>query len=68
MAVHEATIDEWDEFESGYSTCYATWLAAHDPDDPDADEVRARARRQRDGYLHGYRGIMGMAYLQLLAT
>lgn len=65
VGVHEATIDEWDEFESGYSACYATWLAEHDPD---ADEVRARARRQRDSYLYGYRGIMGMAYLQLLAT
>jgi hypothetical protein len=42
-------------------------LAGHEPDHPDADEVRAMATRQRGGYLCGYRGIMGMAYLQLLA-
>jgi hypothetical protein len=24
--------------------------------------------RQRDGYLQGYRGVLGMAYLQLIAV
>jgi SAM-dependent methyltransferase len=68
MAVHEASLDEWDEFESGYTACYARWLTEHEPDDPDADEVRARARRQQERYLHGYRGILGLAYLQLVAV
>lgn len=68
VAFHEANADEWDEFESGYSASYATWLAEHEPDHPDADEVRAMAKRQRDGNLRGYRGIMGMAYLELLAV
>lgn len=68
VAFHEANGDEWDEFESGYSACYATWLAGHDPDHPDATEVRATARAQRDRNLRGYRGIMGIAYLQLLAV
>ena len=36
VAVHEASIDEWDQFESGFSAGYARWLAAHDPDHPDA--------------------------------
>lgn len=68
VAVHEASIDEWDEFESGYSACYATWLAEHDTAHPDAAEVRARAARQRAAYYGGYRGTMGMAYLALRAV
>jgi hypothetical protein len=68
MAVHEANLDEWDEFESGYSACYAAWLAEHDVDDPDAAEVRDRAARQRAGYLSGYRGVLGLAYFALVAV
>jgi hypothetical protein len=68
LAVHEAWQDEWDEFESGDSAPYATWLAAHGSDHPDAAEVRGRAQGQRSAYLGGYRGIMGMAYLELLAA
>ena len=68
VAVHEASVDEWDQFESGFGACYATWLAEHGPDHPDAAEVHARAVQQRTGYFGGYRGIMGMAYLALLAV
>lgn len=68
MAVHEANLDEWDEFESGYSACYAAWLADHDSDDPDAADVRDRAARQRAAYLSGYRGILGLAYYALIAV
>ena len=45
LAVHEASLDEWDVFESGYAAGYARWLAEHDTDDPDADEVREVAER-----------------------
>lgn len=68
VAVHEANADEWDKFESAYSACYASWLAEHGPDHPDAAEVRALAARQRADYYNGYRGILGMAYLALLAV
>ena len=68
MAFHEADLDEWDTFESGVSACYARWLAGNDPQNPDSDDVRQRARRQRAAYLHGYRGVLGMAYLELLAV
>ncbi len=68
VMVHEANQDEWDEFESGYAARYAHWLAEHDPDHPDADDVRARAARQRSAYFGGYRGVMGLAYLGLLAA
>ena len=67
-AIHEADLDEWDEFESGYSACYAAWLAENGPDHPDAPAVRERAARQRTGYLAGYRGILGLAYLCLVAV
>jgi SAM-dependent methyltransferase len=67
MAFHEADLDEWDTFESGVSACYARWLVEHDPQDAEFDEVRQRAERQRAAYLHGYRGVLGMAYLELVA-
>lgn len=66
VGVQEATLDEWDEFESGFNAGHATWLAQHDADHPDAAEVRDRAARQRASYLHGYRGVLGMAYLRLV--
>jgi hypothetical protein len=68
VAVHEANLDEWDEFESGYSACYTGWLAEHEPDHADAAEVRELARRQRAAYYGGYRGVLGMAYLCLVAV
>ena len=67
VSIEEASLDEWDEFESGFSARYARWLSEHGRDHPDAAEVRARAARQRTAYLRGYRGILGMAYLSLLA-
>jgi hypothetical protein len=68
VAVHEASQEEWDAFESGFTARYATWLAGHAPDHPDAAEVRTRAAKQRDAYFRGYRGVLGLAYLQLLAV
>jgi cyclopropane fatty-acyl-phospholipid synthase-like methyltransferase len=68
VQVHEATVDEWDVFESGYAARFAHWLAEHGPEHPEADEVRARAARQRAAYFDGYRGVLGMAYLCLVAV
>jgi hypothetical protein len=65
--VHEASQDEWDRFESGYTACYAEWLATHDSQHSQHAEILQKARRQRDAYFRGYRGILGMAYLCLLA-
>jgi SAM-dependent methyltransferase len=67
-AADEATQDEWDAFESGFTARYDTWLATHSPDDRDAASVRDRAARQRASYVHGYRGVLGMGYLQLIAA
>jgi cyclopropane fatty-acyl-phospholipid synthase-like methyltransferase len=68
VAVQEADLDEWDAFESGFTARQAHWLATHEPDHPDADDVRRQADAQRAGYLDGYRGVLGLAYLQLIAV
>ncbi|HEY9411420.1 MAG TPA: class I SAM-dependent methyltransferase [Jiangellaceae bacterium] len=67
MAVGEASIEEWDVFESGFNARHSRWLADHPASHPDADEVRARAARQRTSYLRGYRGILGLGYTCLVA-
>lgn len=68
VQVHEASQDEWDTFESGYSACYARWLATHDADHANGAEVQQWAARQRSAYFHGYRGVLGLAYLGLVAV
>jgi cyclopropane fatty-acyl-phospholipid synthase-like methyltransferase len=68
LAAHEAGLDEWDAFESGFAAGYARWLADHDADDPEAAEVRELAERQHSAYFGGYRGVLGLAYLHLLAV
>ena len=37
LAAHEASLDEWDAFESGFTAGWVRWLAEHEPDDPEAD-------------------------------
>jgi cyclopropane fatty-acyl-phospholipid synthase-like methyltransferase len=68
VAAHEAGLDEWDEFESGFAAGYARWLADNSQDDPDVAEVRELADRQHTAYFGGYRGILGLAYLHLVAV
>jgi hypothetical protein len=65
--VSQATTDEWDEFEAGFTARLSHWLMEN-PDHPDADDVRARAAAQRTGYFNGYRNVLGMAYLGLVAV
>lgn len=67
MAFHESDLAEWDIFESGCNACYARWLTDHDPYHPDFDAVRLQVQERRQRYLKGYRGVLGMAYLELLA-
>jgi hypothetical protein len=59
-----ATLDEWDVFEAGYCAGRERWLSRN-PDAPNATDVRAEIDTQRAGYLNGYRGILGFAYLTL---
>jgi cyclopropane fatty-acyl-phospholipid synthase-like methyltransferase len=62
-----ATLDEWDAFESGYARGYEKWLTSHDPSHLDYQQILERADRHRDDWLRGYRHVLGLAYLQLVA-
>ncbi|WP_026116886.1 SAM-dependent methyltransferase [Nocardiopsis valliformis] len=64
-AVEEVTVDEWDVMENGNAKGWEDWLLEN-PDDPGADEIRARADGHRRFRLHGAREIMGFAYLTLI--
>ncbi|MFD1151200.1 SAM-dependent methyltransferase [Saccharothrix hoggarensis] len=59
-----ANADEWDSFESRWCAARERWLLAN-PDHPDAAETRRVVDDHRDGWLHGYRGHFGFAYLTL---
>lgn len=61
-----ASLDEWEEFESGYLADTEVWLAGH-PDHPLAAQTRERADRHRARWLT-YRGVLGLAYLTLVPT
>ncbi|GHG10942.1 SAM-dependent methyltransferase [Streptomyces filamentosus] len=65
--IESAGREEWEVFESGYRYDTELWLAAH-PDHPLAAETRERVDRQRSGWLNGYRNVLGIAYLTLVAT
>ncbi|WP_106583374.1 SAM-dependent methyltransferase [Murinocardiopsis flavida] len=64
LSVSTANQDEWDDFESRFCAGSEQWLFAH-PDAPEAADVRAAVDAHRNGWLHGYRGILGFAYLTL---
>jgi SAM-dependent methyltransferase len=64
LAVQTANTDEWEAFESGYLADWEEWLMTN-PASADADGVRARADQHRAEWLHGYRDVLGFAYLVL---
>ncbi|MFJ5996981.1 SAM-dependent methyltransferase [Streptomyces sp. NPDC092370] len=59
-----ASLDEWEEFESGYLADTEVWLAEH-PGHPLAAQTRERVDRHRARWLT-YRGVLGLAYLTLV--
>ena len=65
--IETATAEEWEEFESGYRYDTELWLAAH-PGHPLAAETRERVDLQRSTWVNGYRRVLGMAYLTLVAV
>lgn len=64
LGASTATLTEWDDFESRYCAGRERWLLAN-PDAADAGEARAEIDRHRHGWLHGYRGVLGFAYVTL---
>ena len=63
--IETATLAEWEDFESGYQCDEEEWLAAHG-DHPKAAEIREQVDQHRSFWLHGYYGLLGMAYLTLV--
>lgn len=63
--IETATLEEWEEFESGYQCDEEEWLAAHG-DHPAAAGLRERVEQHRSYWLRGYYGLLGMAYLTLV--
>jgi SAM-dependent methyltransferase len=63
--IEVASQEEWDDFESGYQCDKQEWLAAHG-DHPGAAGIREQVDKHRSYWLHGYRGILGLAYLTLI--
>jgi SAM-dependent methyltransferase len=52
--------DDWDRYESLHWQTLDSWLAEN-PDDPQAEEFRARGAADRDRYLRWERAVMGWA-------
>ena len=63
----EASQEEWDEFESGFAARLVDEVACLPVNDPRRAEVAGALRGQRAAYLRGYRGILGFAWLCLIA-
>lgn len=59
-----ANRDEWEQFESGFLADWEEWLLGN-ADHPEAGDVRARSDKHRTEWLHGWRHVLGFAYLTL---
>ena len=63
--IEAATLEEWDDFESGVGAVVEEWLADHS-DHPQAAEIRRQADDRLSIWLRGSRGRLGFAYLTLI--
>jgi cyclopropane fatty-acyl-phospholipid synthase-like methyltransferase len=63
--IETATLEEWEDFESGYQCDEEEWLAAHG-DHPKAADLREQVEQHRSYWLRGYYDLLGMAYLTLV--
>jgi SAM-dependent methyltransferase len=63
--IETASLEEWDDFESGLGADVEEWLAAH-PGHPLAAETRKKADDHLSVWLRGSRGRLGLAYLTLI--
>ena len=63
--IETASLEEWDDFESGVGADVEEWLAGHQ-DHPQAAETRKKADDRLSIWLRGSRACLGMAYLTLI--
>ena len=63
--IEAASLEEWDDFESGVGAAVEEWLAGH-PDHPQAAATRRKADDRLSIWLRGSRGCFGLAYLTLI--
>lgn len=60
VAVHESTVEEWDDYEHSYAANMRSWCDAN-PDDRDAPAFRARIDQWAAAYKKWGRDTMGYA-------
>jgi SAM-dependent methyltransferase len=63
--IETASLEEWDDFESGVGADVEEWLAGH-PEHQQASEIRKKADDRLSIWLRGSRGCFGLAYLTLI--
>ncbi|WP_233576284.1 SAM-dependent methyltransferase [Saccharopolyspora rhizosphaerae] len=61
---HVSEPGEWDDYEWSWTGALTSWALDH-REEPDAAEVLEVARAHRDGWLRGYRGVLGFVILLL---
>jgi SAM-dependent methyltransferase len=61
---HVSDAAEWDDYEWSWTGSLTEW-ALDNPGHPSAADALAQARAHRDGWLRGYRGVLGFATLVL---
>ncbi len=64
---HVSSEAEWDDYEWSWTGTLARWSLTH-PNDPLAAEALAMSQAHREGWLNGYRGVLGFVTLVLVAT
>jgi SAM-dependent methyltransferase len=63
--IETASLEEWEDFESGYQCDEEEWLATHGAH-PRAAGIGERVNQHRSFWLRGYYGLLGQAYLTLV--
>lgn len=58
----DSSLDDWDRYETLHWLAAEEWLTKH-PDDPDAEEIRARVSDDRDRYLRWQRDQFGWSII-----
>ncbi|BCY09553.1 cyclopropane-fatty-acyl-phospholipid synthase family protein [Actinoplanes sp. L3-i22] len=61
---HVSEAAEWDDYEWSWTGSLTGW-ALDNPGHPDAADALAAAQTHRDGWLRGYRGVLGFVTLVL---